>query len=131
MCVCVCVCYTSLQVSPGSFSVWDHGPTPGGEGATKLHFPSVLSSAAGASLMAFPPQVIKSHWMVQSILCTPQLQEFIPAEIPLIVQVTSQKISQKSVLGSLASGLSFHLHRLHLLNLNFMGLIFTFNDVFF
>ena len=43
---------------------------------------------------------------VQSLFCTLWLQKLMPAKILLIVQVTCQKISWKSILGSQANGLS-------------------------
>ena len=54
---------------------------------------------------AFLLQLIKSSW----------LQNFILVEIPLIVQVICQKITQESELAARASGLSFYLLVRHLL----------------
>ena len=45
-----------------------------------------------------------SYWLVKSILCTLWLQKFISSEILLIVKVTCQKISQKSILVAQALG---------------------------
>ena len=88
-------------------------PAPGGVGATKLRcLSSVLFFASSTSGRVFPLHLIKS--LTRWYIGTPWLQKFLSAKILLIVQVTYQKISGKSVLGAWASGFSFYLLGCHL-----------------
>ena len=107
-CCLLCVCSLRLPDSiyfPKSlanriwgFPVQDQSPSAlGGEGATKLHFLSGLSSAIAASHKVFSLQLTKflTGWYEASSW----LQKLLLADILLIVQVICQKTSHKSMWG--------------------------------
>ena len=83
------------------------------EGYPKLRFLSGLSAVRGATHRVFPLPFMKSPYqMVWSIFCTPWLQNFISAKIPLIVHVDCWKFSWKSRLRGI-NGFSFYLLSCH------------------